>query len=68
MVGREGGREGERKKGRKEENMKELDGRDRGRTETKSKERDVLIVRAIVGLVGNLDPGKLPQIHRNNPS
>lgn len=46
-----GGREGERKKGRKEENMKELDGRDRGRTETKSKERDVLIVRAIMGLV-----------------
>ena len=64
MVGREGGREGERKKGRKEENMKELDGRDRGRTETKSKERDVLIVRAIMGLVGNLDPGKLPQIHK----
>lgn len=64
MVGREGGREGERKKGRKEENMKELDGRDRGRTETKSKERGVLIVRAIMGLVGNLDPGKLPQIHK----
>lgn len=64
MVGREGGREGEKKKGRKEENMKELDGRHRGRTETKSKERDVLIVRAIMALVGNLDPGKLPQIHK----
>ena len=64
VVGREEGSEEERKKRRKKENMKEQDGQDRVRTETKSKERGVLIVGAIMGLVGNLEPGKFSQIHK----
>ena len=44
------------------------DGLDVGRTEEESKERDISIEEAIVGLARNLALGKFPGIHKDDPS
>ena len=46
--------------------MRERDGRDGGRRERESKESDILIERAIMGLAGNLTLGKFPGIHKDD--
>ena len=51
-----------------EENLRELDGRNAGRTERKSKVRDILIEGAIMGLARNLAVEKFPGIHKDDPS
>ena len=58
------GREG--KKGMGEENLKKWDSRDREQTETESKERDILIEGAIIGLARNLALEKFPGIHKDD--
>ena len=50
-----------------DENIRELDGVGGG-TEKESNERDILIEGAIMGLGRNLVPGKLPGIHKEDPS
>ena len=65
---REDRREGGEQKGKREKNLKKWDGRDRGRIEKYSKERDILIEGAIVGLARNLVLGKFPGNHKDDPS
>ena len=48
-----------------EENWREQNGPDEERTERKSKERDILIEGAIVGLVRNLALRKFPGIPKD---
>ena len=55
-------------KGSGEKNLREQDGRDGGRTERESKERDVLIEGAIMELTRNLALEKFPVIHQDDPS
>ena len=51
-----------------EENMREWDGQDEGRTERESKETDIFIEQAIMVLARNLALGKFPGIHRMTPN
>ena len=53
---------------RREENLREQDGQDKRRTETESKERDILIEGAIIGLTKNLALEKSPGIYKDDPS
>lgn len=50
-----------------EEDMREQDDQDRGRTERENKGRDILIERAIMGLSRNLTLEQFPRIHRDDP-
>ena len=54
--------------GREEENMREWDAQEGGRTVRERKERDTLIEEAIKGLLRNIALGKFPGIHKDNPS
>ena len=51
-----------------EGNMCEWNGQVGGRTERENKERDTLIEGAIMGLGKHLTLGKLPGIHKDDPS
>ena len=48
--------------------MRKLVSRDGGRTETESKERDILTEGAIMGLARNLTLEKTPGIHKDDSS
>ena len=50
------------------ENLREWHGRDGGRTERKSKERDIWIEGAIMGLARILALEKFPEIHKDDLS
>ena len=54
-------------KGNRKENLKERYSQDEGRTETKRKERDILIEGAIKRLARNLALEKFPGIHKDDP-
>ena len=61
-----GRRGGERKKGRGQENLTQWDRQIERRTERESKERDILIEKAIMGLARNLELEKYLEIHKND--
>ena len=48
--------------------MRDPEGQVGGRTERESKERDILIEGAIMGLARNMALGKFPRIHRMTPA
>ena len=48
--------------------MRKQDGRNGGRTEMESKDRDILTEGTIVGLARKLALEKFPRIHKNDPS
>ena len=50
-----------------EKDLRDWDSQDRGRTETESKERDILIEGAIMELARNLAVEKCPRTHRDEP-
>ena len=54
-------------KGCREENLREQSSQDGRRTEIKSKERDILVEGAIMGLARNLALEKFPGIDKDNP-
>ena len=54
------------KKRMAEGSMREWDGRNRGRTGRKRKERDIVIEGAIIGLARNLALGKFPGISQES--
>ena len=54
-----------RRKG--QENLRERDDLDGGRTETESKERNILTEAAIMGLARNVTPENFLVIHKDDP-
>ena len=58
----------EKERRKREENLRERDDLDGGRIERESKERDILIEGAIMGLTRNLALEKYPGIHKDDPS
>ena len=55
-------------KGSREENLRGWYSQDGGRTETKRKERDILIEGAIMRLARKLELEKFPGIPKDDPS